>query len=174
MSSADLAELTIDADELGWALQAELIAHTEQPAACGQKRRRGQTDKPTKLSRVKFVDNLPPRALLKVGARYATVDGSVRIWSGSCWHCEHGRQRYRCKECGGASICEHGRPRHRCKECGGASICEHGRLRHRCKECGGVSICEHGRRRHACKECGGASICEHGKRRGRCKHCLPL
>ena len=33
--------------------------------------------------------------------------------------CEHGRERYRCKECGGGSICEHGRQRYRCKDCGG-------------------------------------------------------
>ena len=44
---------------------------------------------------------------------------------------------HRCKECGARSqICEHGRQRCKCKECGGASICEHGRLRYRCKECG--------------------------------------
>ena len=42
--------------------------------------------------------------------------------------CEHGRERHRCKECGGSQICEHGRQRCRCKECGGASICEHGRV----------------------------------------------
>ena len=48
--------------------------------------------------------------------------------------CEHGRQRSRCKECGGVGICEHGRERNQCKECGGASICEHGRRRHRCTD----------------------------------------
>ena len=37
--------------------------------------------------------------------------------------CEHGRQRSKCKECGGAGICEHGRQRYRCKECGGARFC---------------------------------------------------
>ena len=47
-------------------------------------------------------------------------------------HCEHGRQRSQCKECGGASICQHGRRRSRCKECGGSSICQHGRGRTRC------------------------------------------
>ena len=73
-------------------------------------------------------------------------------------HCTHGRQRSRCKECGGASICEHGRRRSECKECGGASICEHGRVRSKCKECGGSQICEHGRQRNQCRECGGVSI----------------
>ena len=43
----------------------------------------------------------------------------------------------------GKSKCEHGRQRNRCKDCGGSSICEHGRQRYRCKDCGGVGICEH-------------------------------
>ena len=51
--------------------------------------------------------------------------------------CPHGRQRSRCKECGGKGICEHGRQRSRCKECGGGGLCEHGRQRYSCKECGG-------------------------------------
>ena len=36
--------------------------------------------------------------------------------------CEHGRERSRCKECGGSSICEHGRRRGRCKECGPQAV----------------------------------------------------
>ena len=50
--------------------------------------------------------------------------------------CQHGRQRYQCKDCGGSSICQHGRARSKCKDCGGGSICQHGRLRYRCKDCG--------------------------------------
>ena len=74
--------------------------------------------------------------------------------------CEHGvKYRSKCKVC---SACPHGRQRSRCKECGGGSICEHGRQRSRCKECGGGSFCEHGRRRSRCKECGGSQICEPG------------
>ena len=69
--------------------------------------------------------------------------------------CEHGRQRNRCKDCGGGSICEHGRQRRTCKACGGSQICPHGRVRCQCKDCGGSSVCEHGRQRHRCKECGG-------------------
>jgi hypothetical protein len=88
-----------------------------------------------------------------------------------CRACPHGRQRYRCKECGGASICEHGRERSKCKECGGSQICEHGRRRSECKECDGGTICEHGRRRSECKECDGGTICEHGRRRSQCKEC---
>jgi hypothetical protein len=85
--------------------------------------------------------------------------------------CSHGRQRNKCKECGGASICEHQRRRSECKECGGASICEHQRRRSECKECGGGGICEHQRRRSQCKECGGSQICEHQRARSRCKEC---
>ena len=88
-----------------------------------------------------------------------------------CSACPHGRQRRRCKECGGSQICEHGRQRDKCKECGGAGICEHGRVRSICKECGGSGICEHGRVRSICKECGGGSVCEHGRERYRCKEC---
>ena len=51
--------------------------------------------------------------------------------------CPHGRQRNRCKECGGSGLCEHGRQRSKCKDCGGSGICEHGRRRCRCKDCGG-------------------------------------
>ena len=69
--------------------------------------------------------------------------------------CEHGRERSRCKHCGGGGICEHGRRRSQCKECGGGSICEHGRRRSLCKECGGSGLCEHQRQRNQCKECGG-------------------
>ena len=36
--------------------------------------------------------------------------------------CEHGQQRSRCKECGGASICQHGRRRSECKECASVFI----------------------------------------------------
>ena len=53
------------------------------------------------------------------------------------YHCEHGKHKARCKECGGSEICEHGRERCKCKKCGGSGICEHGRHRFACKECGG-------------------------------------
>ena len=81
-----------------------------------------------------------------------------RSWCKVCGACPHGRQRSKCKECGGSEICEHGRVRSKCKECGGSGICEHGRHRQYCKECGGGSFCEHGRQRRKCKECGGSQI----------------
>ena len=65
-------------------------------------------------------------------------------------------KRSRCKDGGGKrSLCEHGRQRYYCKDCGGNGICEHGRQRHQCKECGGSDICKHGRQRRHCKDCGG-------------------
>ena len=86
--------------------------------------------------------------------------------------CEHGvKPRWKCKVC---SACPHGRERRKCKECGGSGICEHGRERYHCKECGGKGICEHGRRRRDCKECGGKGICEHGRVRSGCKECRGL
>jgi hypothetical protein len=85
--------------------------------------------------------------------------------------CEHGRERVRCKECGGSQICEHNRVRSKCKECGGGSICEHNKQRRFCKECGGNQICEHDKQRSSCKECGGVSICQHNKQRSYCKEC---
>eukprot|EP00966_Prymnesium_polylepis_P126811 2932744-Prymnesium_polylepis.2 len=39
------------------------------------------------------------------------------VYNGKQFCCEHGRQRCRCKECGGSQICEHGRQRNTCKEC---------------------------------------------------------
>ena len=54
-------------------------------------------------------------------------------------NCQHGRQKARCKSCGGASICEHGRRKSHCKPCGGSAICEHGRQKSHCKPCGGVA-----------------------------------
>jgi hypothetical protein len=49
--------------------------------------------------------------------------------------CGHGRERIRCRDCGGAGICEHGRQRPSCHDCGGVSICEHGRQRAHCRVC---------------------------------------
>ena len=94
--------------------------------------------------------------------------------------CEHGRQRSRCRECGGSSFCEHGRRRSICKECGGSAICEHGRQRSQCRECGGSSICEHGRWKQTCKNCGGKALCKQEtcgktaskKYRGHCMTCF--
>jgi hypothetical protein len=114
--------------------------------------------------------------------------------------CEHGKTKYKCKECGGSAICVHKRRKTTCKECGGSAICEHGRQKYYCKDCkgiirhkintvenpqvktpqvkppqnckkGGAIICEHGRQKAVCKECGGTSICKHNIRKARCVEC---
>jgi hypothetical protein len=69
------------------------------------------------------------------------------------YHCEHGRQKPRCKDCGGSSICIHNRIKSTCKECKGSSICIHNRRKSECKECGGGSICKHGRLKSQCNLC---------------------
>ena len=102
--------------------------------------------------------------------------GTVR-WLGATFSCPHGRQRSKCKDCGGSQICEHGRLRNWCKDCGGKYICEHHRQRYQCRECGGKGFCEHGRKRSTCKQCGGSSICPHGKQKRQCRECgfqLPI
>jgi hypothetical protein len=86
-------------------------------------------------------------------------------------HCEHKRQKSKCKECGGASICEHKRQKSRCKDCGGSDICEHNRQKATCKDCGGSGICVHGHQKSKCKDCGGSGICVHGHQKSKCKDC---
>lgn len=85
--------------------------------------------------------------------------------------CEHGRNKYTCKECGGSAICKHNREKYQCKDCGGSSFCDHGRRKSICRDCGGSHICEHDRQRSRCKDCGGSGICEHNRRGGLCKDC---
>ena len=72
--------------------------------------------------------------------------------------CEHGRRRYRCKDCGGSSICVHRREKRMCKQCGGNGLCQHGRDRFRCAQCrGGESdggVCLHNFwERRRCTKC---------------------
>ena len=85
--------------------------------------------------------------------------------------CPHGRQKSKCKECGGSGICEHERRKSTCKECGGSGICKHERRKSQCKECGGSSFCKHERQKSRCKECGGSGICEHERQKSQCKEC---
>ena len=113
----------------------------------------------------------PGRGKRIKGSWYDVKKQGVVKWLGHTFSCAHGRERNKCKECGGVGICEHGRRRSLCKECGGSEICEHGRYRSQCKECGGSQICEHGRQRSVCKECGGVGICAHGRVRSSCKEC---
>ena len=64
--------------------------------------------------------------------------------------CEHGRQRSRCKDCGGGEICKHTKRRPECKDCGGSHICEHNKIKSTRKDCGGGQICEHNKQRSDC------------------------
>jgi len=103
--------------------------------------------------------------------------------------CQHNKDKYYCKECGGKGICQHGKYKHNCIECGGSGICTHGKRKSRCLECNGTELCEHNiskynckecmgngicihkKQKHICKECRGSGICEHGKNKNACKDC---
>ena len=54
--------------------------------------------------------------------------------------------------------CYHGRQRSRCKDCGGKGMCPHNRLLADCVDCGGSSVCHHNRHRTMCKECNPRNI----------------
>ena len=59
--------------------------------------------------------------------------------------CSHGKQKAKCKECGGSAFCSHGKQKRKCKECGGSAFCSHGKQKSECKECGGSAFCSHGK-----------------------------
>jgi hypothetical protein len=86
-------------------------------------------------------------------------------------HCEHGKIKYRCKECKGGGICEHDKHRRFCTECKGIRTCEHKKIKRYCVECKGAGICEHGKRKELCKLCGGSAFCSHGKLKSYCREC---
>ena len=46
-----------------------------------------------------------------------------------------GKDKNKCKECGGSNFCEHGKEKYRCKECGGVSLCIHNIIRLQCFTC---------------------------------------
>ena len=67
--------------------------------------------------------------------------------------CPHGKQKQKCKDCGGSQICVHGNWKYQCKECCGSQICPHDRRKSTCKDCGGSQVCIHDRIKSACKQC---------------------
>jgi hypothetical protein len=66
-------------------------------------------------------------------------------------HCEHGRRKDRCSDCGTGN-CQHGRRKGGCRDCG-TGYCDHGRRKSECTDCG-TGCCQHGRRGRQCKDCG--------------------
>ena len=86
--------------------------------------------------------------------------------------CSHGKRKSRCIDCGGSGLCPHGKEKSKCKDCGGSGICSHGKLKAQCIECCGSGICSHGKQKSKCIDCGGSSICSHGRIKCRCKDCL--
>jgi len=69
------------------------------------------------------------------GGKYLDTKGRIGIYDGTKLKSERGRERSKCKECGGSGIYEHDMVVSRCMECGGSGICEHGSRRCKCKEC---------------------------------------
>ena len=111
--------------------------------------------------------------------------------------CPHGRERHRCKECGGKGICSHNQERRKCVDCKGSAICAHGRQKYRCKYCDENSvvsnwvsprvdsvssspkcsirmICPHNKRIHDCVECDGIQICGHKRIQRTCRICRDI
>jgi hypothetical protein len=76
------------------------------------------------------------------------------------YKCEHNKEKYRCRDCGGSAYCIHNKFKSTCKDCGGSAYCIHSRKKPQCKECGGGSICIHGKFKSTCKECGGSQLCK--------------
>ena len=85
--------------------------------------------------------------------------------------CEHGKNKYFCKECGGSQICIHSKNKAKCKECGGSQICIHNKQKSNCKECKGSGICIHNKQKYICVECNGNGICKHKLRKTLCDEC---
>lgn len=89
------------------------------------------------------------------------------------YKCPHGKDKWKCKDCGGRSVCQHGRQGHECRDCG-TGFCEHNRVKRSCRDCKGSSRCKHNILKQVCHECNGISICNHGKQKRRCRQCLGI
>ena len=80
----------------------------------------------------------------------------------NCKHCNmrqrKGRKKCpcgvgRCKIHTPSLFCDHGKEKYTCKDCNGTQICTHGRVKSICADCGGGSICIHNIERKVCKIC---------------------
>lgn len=86
--------------------------------------------------------------------------------------CEHGKQKHRCRDCGGSSFCEHNKRKTYCETCGGSELCIHKKRKARCRECNGTEFCIHKKSKYICRECSdGSAYCEHKKIKRLCKEC---
>ena len=94
----------------------------------------------------------PPRPIRITREYFKQNPTDTKLTSCRPWKkCEHRRNRYTCKECGGGGVCEHYKQRYHCKECRGAGICEHDKQKYVCKECKG--ICFHDVSLNSCNKC---------------------
>jgi hypothetical protein len=145
-------------------------AHDQLVSCPSDIRERSKSGKRRKLIETETYPHCPPKQHQGGNCIHGRQKSKCKECGGSSL-CTHGRRKSRCKECGGSSLCTHGRRKSICKECGGSSLCTHGRVKSICKECGGSSICTHGRVKSICKECGGSSLCTHGRVKSICKEC---
>jgi hypothetical protein len=59
----------------------------------------------------------------------------IRLIQAHKHQCSHGKQKQKCKFCGGSSICKHGKQKQKCKFCGGSAICQHRKQKYQCRNC---------------------------------------
>lgn len=85
--------------------------------------------------------------------------------------CEHVKNKFFCKPCGGNGICEHGVRKYRCVPCKGKGVCEHGKQKYFCRPCKGKSFCKHEKSKYYCKLCKGKGICKHDIQKRLCQEC---
>ncbi len=85
--------------------------------------------------------------------------------------CEHGKQKYLCKECGGSQLCSHDKIKTRCKLCKGKYLCEHNIYKYYCKLCKGNGICIHNNYKDRCITCNYDKKCSHNKIKSLCVLC---
>jgi len=74
---------------------------------------------------------LPPKNNRNKGHKYIDKNNNIVIWNGNRLHCEHGKEKCKCKICGGVGVCIHNKVKGICKECGGKQLYKHEKLKER-------------------------------------------
>ena len=92
------------------------FTHTQSSSSSSDSRRSESTGAGTGDTQGDLVQ-LPAATFNRVNGRKYLHKGNVCMWKNGIICCEHGRQKSRCKECGGSGLCEHGRQKSQCKEC---------------------------------------------------------